>query len=123
MHVRPNLLALLGLAVVTATEVSAQGKSLPLKHAPQPTSAAITPGDLMTRLYIFADDSMMGRQGGTIYNNKGTEYIAAELKKLGIQPAGDGGTHFQSLPLANLKVLTTKPLMGGDQRLYGMKDL
>ncbi|MGH7688539.1 MAG: hypothetical protein ACREN3_02965, partial [Gemmatimonadaceae bacterium] len=34
---------------------------LPLKHAPQPTTAAITAADLMTRLYIFSDDSMQGR--------------------------------------------------------------
>ena len=39
--------------------------SLPHKHAPQPTTANITAADLMTRLYIFADDSMMGREVGT----------------------------------------------------------
>src|SRR5690348_8244616 len=39
--------------------------SLPLKHMPEPTSPAISAGDLMTRLYVFADDSMMGRETGT----------------------------------------------------------
>jgi len=109
------------LLAATTQLANAQAKN-PLKHAPQPTSAAITPGDLMTRLYIFADDSMMGRAAGTIYNNKGTDYIAGELKKLGIQPAGDGGTYFQSLPLVSLVVSTTKPLSVGDQKFYGMKD-
>src|SRR6185436_11478195 len=37
----------------------------PLKLAPRPTTAEITDADLMTRLYIFADDSMMGRNDGT----------------------------------------------------------
>src|SRR5690242_8661733 len=71
---------------------------LPLKHAPHPTTAAITPADLMTRLYIFADDSMQGREAGTIGNVKGTDYIASEVKRLGLVPAGDSGGYFQTLP-------------------------
>ena len=72
---------------------------LPLKHAAQPTVAAITPADLMTRLYVFADDSMMGREVGTIGNVKGTDYIAAEARRMGLEPAGDSGTYFQTVPL------------------------
>ena len=53
-----------------------------------------------TRLYIFADDSMMGRQVGREGNMKGTAYIARELKRLGLQPGGDKGTYFQNLPAA-----------------------
>ncbi|HUQ99210.1 MAG TPA: M28 family peptidase [Gemmatimonadaceae bacterium] len=63
-----------------------------------PTSAAITAEDLRTRLYIFADDSMLGRQFGTEGNLKGTQYIAAELARLGIQPGGTGGSYFQNVP-------------------------
>jgi hypothetical protein len=69
---------------------------LPLKHAPRPTTAAITAADLMTRLYIYADDSLMGRQVGTEWNDRATDYIAAELKRLGLEPAGENGTFFQS---------------------------
>ena len=72
--------------------------TLPLKHAPQPTKGAITAADLMTRLYIFADDSMLGREAGTIGNVKGTDYIASEVKRLGLQPAGENGGYFQTLP-------------------------
>ena len=72
---------------------------LPRTHAPQPTTGAITPGDLMTRLYIIADDSMMGRQAGTAGNLMVTAYIAAEAKKMGLTPAGDSGTFFQWIPL------------------------
>src|SRR6476469_984060 len=63
-----------------------------------PTSAAITAADLRTRLYIFADDSMRGRQFGTEGNLKGTQYIANELARLGIQPGGSDGTYFQNVP-------------------------
>ena len=72
---------------------------LPLKHAPRPTEASITARDLETRLYIFADDSMQGREAGTAGNVKGTEYIAREIKRLGLVPAGDAGTYFQTIPL------------------------
>ena len=77
---------------------------LPLKHAPRPTVAAITAQDLMTRLYIFADDSMQGREAGTIGNVKGTEYIASEIRKMGLIPAGDSGTYFQILPFKTRSV-------------------
>jgi hypothetical protein len=73
--------------------------SLPLKHAAAPTQTAITSADLMTRLYIYADDSMMGRAAGTEYNLKATAYIAAEVRRLGLVPAGDSGGYFQNVPL------------------------
>ena len=66
--------------------------------APRPTVAAITANDLRTRLYGFADDSMMGRRIGEPGNFTGTAYIAAEFERLGLRPAGDGGKYFQDLP-------------------------
>lgn len=73
-------------------------------HAPRPTTAAITPEDLRTRLFIFADDSMQGREAGTAGNVKGTDYIAAEIRKMGLVPAGDNGTYFQTIPLKTRKI-------------------
>jgi hypothetical protein len=70
----------------------------PQKLAPSPTSSAISVHDLQTRLYQFADDSMLGRQVGRVGNWKGTAYIASEVKRLGLIPAGDNGTYFQVLP-------------------------
>src|SRR6478752_3927123 len=72
---------------------------LPHKHAPQPTTANITASDLMTRLYIFADDSMLGREAGTAGNVKGTDYIAAEARRIGLEPAGESGGFFQTVPM------------------------
>ena len=88
-----------GLAALLVAAPLAAQAPLPLKLDPRPTQPGISPADLMTRLYIFADDSMMGRQTGTEYNLKGTAYIARELQKLGLEPAGDNGTFFQELPL------------------------
>ncbi|WP_053334320.1 M28 family metallopeptidase [Gemmatimonas phototrophica] len=70
----------------------------PERLTPAPTAPAITPRDLQIRLYQFADDSMMGRQVGRVGNQKGTDFIAAELKRLGLEPGGVNGTYFQNLP-------------------------
>jgi hypothetical protein len=70
----------------------------PRTWAPRPTVAAITANDLRTRLYQFADDSMLGRRIGEVGNYKGTEYIAREFRRLGLKPAGDSGTFYQTLP-------------------------
>jgi hypothetical protein len=70
----------------------------PLKFAARPTSKDITPIDLMSRLYIFADDSMMGRDdGGPLGNLKATKYVADEARRMGLFPAGDNGTYFQDI--------------------------
>lgn len=62
-----------------------------------PTVPAITATDLRTRLYIYADDSMMGRQVGTQGNLMATRYIESEVRRMGLEPAGDSGTFFQDI--------------------------
>ena len=74
-------------------------RELPLHRTPQPTTGAITAGDLMTRLYIFSDDSMEGRRVGTEGHRRGTAYIEREVRRLGLVPAGDSGGYFQNLPV------------------------
>jgi hypothetical protein len=73
----------------------------PRTHTPTPTTGAITAADLRTRLFIFADDSMQGRLLATAGNVKGVEYIAGELKRMGLTPAGDNGTFFQSVDVVD----------------------
>ncbi|NBW65941.1 M20/M25/M40 family metallo-hydrolase [bacterium] len=95
----------------------AQGKELPLKYVGPASKPEITAGDLMTRLYKFADDSMMGRQVGTEWNIKGTAYIEAEVRKMGLKPAGDNGTYFQNLPLY-LRALDTSSTLVVDGKTF-----
>ncbi|MES2305882.1 MAG: M28 family peptidase [Gemmatimonadota bacterium] len=78
---------------------AAKGGPMPLKYVGGPTATAILPCDLMTRLYLFADDSMNGRQVGTVDNLRGTAYIEREVRRLGLVPAGDSGGYFQNLPI------------------------
>ena len=62
------------------------------------TSVALSAPDLRTRLFALAHDSLMGRAPGDPGNYKATTYIAAEFARFGLEPAGDNGTWFQSLP-------------------------
>jgi hypothetical protein len=55
-------------------------------------------GDLMSRLYAFADDSMMGREAGTEGNREGPAFIARELARLGLRPAGETAPTSRTLP-------------------------
>jgi hypothetical protein len=99
-----TLVATAALSLVPASLFAQASHDLPLKYAGPPTTPAITAGDLMTRLYIYADDSMRGRDVLTQDNVRATAYIAREAERLGLEPAGDNGTYFQSLPIVRRAV-------------------
>jgi hypothetical protein len=103
--------------VAVPAAMPAASPELPLKFAPRPTAGAISAADLMTRLYVFADDSMMGRQVGTEYNLKGTAYIEREVRRLGLVPAGDSGTYFQNVPVHAFGVEGASVMKVGDETL------
>jgi hypothetical protein len=117
MHVRSALSVL----AVLPSLLAAQANN-PFKHEPRPTTSAITPADLMTRLYIFADDSMEGRESGTRGNIRGTDYIARELERLGLVPAGDQGTWFQDFPLEEIRLDPATVMSVDGQTLEAGKD-
>jgi hypothetical protein len=110
------------LLLLPVTLAAQQGAPLPMKHAPKPTSAAISAADLMTRLYIFADDSMQGRETGTQGHLKSTAYIASELKRLGIQPGGDEGSYFQEVPMIRRAFDPASTITVGGTTLKGGTD-
>src|SRR5512138_379507 len=93
----------------------------PAPHAA--TASAITPEDLRTRIGIFADDSMLGRRSGTTGNSRGNAYIAAELARLKLRPAGDSGGFLQRVPLVSWTIDTTlPPLRAGATALTVFRD-
>lgn len=78
------------------------------------TSPAITAADLQHRVFAYAADSMEGRNTASRGHVKATDYIARELARLGLVPAGEGGSWFQTLPVTR-RVLdtTTAPSVNG----------
>ncbi|MGH7534154.1 MAG: M28 family metallopeptidase [Gemmatimonadales bacterium] len=94
--------------------------------APAPsgaTSATISAADLRLRIGIFADDSMQGRRAGTPGNVRGNAYVASELARLGLTPAGDEGTFLQRVPLTRYAVSPSRAtLRAGSTTLGAFKD-
>jgi hypothetical protein len=124
----PRLLSISLLALSSVRPVVAQPRaqtaavapapvSLPLKHAPKPTTPAITAADLMTRLYIFADDSMEGRDTGSPGNLRGLSYIVSQLKALGLEPAGEKGSYYQAVPMVRRAFDPAATLLAGGTAL------
>lgn len=98
-------LSLAGLAVLVAACAPA---STPPTAAPSSSAAVaaspISAADLRTRLFAYADDSMQGREAGTVGDVRATAYIAREVQRLGLEPAGDDGGFFQTIPMQGRSV-------------------
>ena len=62
------------------------------------TTPDINPHDLRVRLTAFAHDSMMGREAGTIWDTRATDWVAEQFRRYGLQPAGENGGYFQEVP-------------------------
>ncbi len=62
--------------------------------APQVTEAA-----LKRHIDVLASDAFEGRKPGTAGETKTLQYLVAQWSALGIEPAGEGGTWYQPVPL------------------------
>ncbi len=95
------------LIATLAIAACAQSPATTPAGAPTPSAnhAAISASDLRARLYAYADDSMRGRQAGTPDNLRSTAWIAEQVRRIGLQPAGDNGTYFQDVPLVRRSLL------------------
>ena len=98
------------------------GATMPLKYHGGPTVPAITPCDLMTRLYIYSDDSLRGREAGTSDAMRATKYIERQVRQLGLRPAGDNGTYFQNMPVTARSVTTASTIKSGDRTFHDATD-
>jgi Peptidase family M28 len=121
-HTTRWALALAAAALAAPAHAQAPHPEGPLSHPPRPTDAAISPGDLRTHIYVLAADSMKGREAGTPGNVMATDYIAAQARRIGLQPAGDGGTFFQTVPLVEKGAEPGATLSVGPQTLAAGTD-
>ncbi|MEO1662849.1 MAG: M28 family metallopeptidase [Pseudomonadota bacterium] len=63
------------------------------------TELAAEPGIIEAHMRFLADDALEGREAGTEGYDKAAAYVADEMEKLGVAPAGLDGTYFQTVPL------------------------
>jgi hypothetical protein len=86
-------------------------------------SAAIDPAALRARLFTIAADSMGGRDTGSRGNWLTAEYVAAEFRRFGLEPMGESGTYFQTIPFVHEHLDTNGVLTARGQRLEIGPDL
>lgn len=63
--------------------------------SPPPALSVIKEADLKKDLYAMTSDAFRGREAGTLDELKVSVWWANELRKAGLEPAGDDSTFFQ----------------------------
>jgi Zn-dependent M28 family amino/carboxypeptidase len=88
--------------------------------APLPTSAAppddpadqamstISPDAIRGDMRFLADDALEGRGTATRGHELAAKYMATRFEGMGLQPAGDNNTYFQSVPVRSLRTDVAK---------------
>ncbi|HVQ08332.1 MAG TPA: M28 family peptidase [Allosphingosinicella sp.] len=71
--------------------------------AAQQAPAPIAPADLLRHIAVLAGDDFEGRAPGTAGERRTTDYIVAQFRARGLEPAGDSGGWLQTLRLVERK--------------------
>src|SRR2546422_10920758 len=106
-----TLIAVMPVNAICQTPGSRAPRTFPPKTPGWVSEPAITAADLRQRLFLIADDSMMGRETGSLGAFKASAYVAAEFRRLGLEPAGDSGTYFQKVLFWDVRVDPTSRLV------------
>jgi hypothetical protein len=83
--------AAIAAAVLSVSTLSAQQSA--------PGIGSIKKEEMRADLFFLASDSMQGRLTDTAENKLAAEWIAARFARLGLKPAGDEGTFYQTFNL------------------------
>lgn len=79
---------------VETETAESSGLLMPL---PEGTSPEIAATDLAQRIATLSDDTFEGRGPAAENGEKAADWIAAEMERVGLQPAGENGTWFQTV--------------------------
>ena len=77
-----------------------------------------------SNLEFLASDELEGRETGERGNDLAALFIASELKKYGVKPAGDSGAYFQNIDFISKRFLESSRMMVSDdngKELFKMK--
>jgi len=121
---RPALAA--GVLTLAACARAVTVSSAGAGAANAPPATGVTESEVRRLLGALADDSMEGRGTATRGSERAARFIAAELERYGVRPAGDSG-FFQRVPvavvnrngrrtLALLSSLEARDTLAGDAR-------
>lgn len=108
-HRRIVATSLLTVAAVAVLGAAALGAAAPVDYARRGETA-------WADVKVLADDNMEGRRAGSPGHRRAAEYVAAEFRKAGLAPGGDGGW-FQRVPLESRTIdesASSVSLVGAD---------
>ena len=100
------------LVLIGARAVSADGDA-----ADEPM-AAIRSEAIRADMRFLADDLLEGRGTGTRGHEIAAKFVASQFETMGLEPAGENGTYFQSVPLRSIRAdekQTTLTVAFGEQ--------
>ncbi|MEI9888111.1 MAG: M28 family peptidase [Rhizomicrobium sp.] len=97
-----NLRRLLTLVVPSLFAPVALWAAATAVYPPHPaTSPEILAADVLARDRAISDDAFAGRGPGTIAGEAAAQWIADEMKRIGLKP-GNRGSYFQTVPAVNI---------------------
>src|SRR3984957_17796057 len=70
--------------------------------------STISPDAIRADMRFLSDDALEGRGTATRGHELAAKYIATRFEGIGLQPAGDNNTYFQSVPVRSLRANTEK---------------
>ncbi|HEY7953826.1 MAG TPA: M28 family peptidase [Polyangia bacterium] len=107
----PVLLAILATAVAAVT-TSLAPVSIPKSWSARERTVAqaVSAAGLAAHVRFLSDDLLEGRGPGTRGDELAMKYIAAQLERLGLEPAGDHHTFFQRFEVVGVKNELAQPL-------------
>ncbi|MEP6832984.1 MAG: M28 family peptidase [Gemmatimonas sp.] len=90
------LLAVIGSPVMPAAAQAPAKKAVSAAGGGVPAAmSVIKEADLKKDLYAMASLDMRGREAGTLDELRASMWVADELRKIGVKPAGTDGSYFQ----------------------------
>jgi Peptidase family M28 len=98
-------LSLLAATLLAAAPLRAQTASTHPRDRLTAAAESITGDDVMRRVGIIADDSMMGRDTPSRGLELTARYVANQFRRFGLKPGGDSGTYFQRYPITRRQLL------------------
>jgi len=97
------------------------------QRAADEASLSIRPEAIRADMQFLADDLLEGRATGTRGHEIAARFVASEFEAMGLEPAGENRTYFQSVPLRSIRLdeeHTTLSIARGakEERLIFRKD-
>ncbi|HTC23605.1 MAG TPA: M20/M25/M40 family metallo-hydrolase [Gemmatimonadales bacterium] len=104
------------LLISSALVGAALGGAPGLVRGQAPAFPRVSPKAIQSYIRFLADDALEGRGVGTRGGWVAAEFIAAQFRRMGLEPAGDSGTYFQAVELLGRTPAPTLSVSGAALR-------